>query len=383
MFGIDDAILGGVLSFGGKLLSGLGASRSAKKQQQAADQRTLAANRINQVLQEDKNIIDRDYGLAFIRQADALPSFDIAAFKRDFGDETFNMSDFMAAGRAAGFNPVTWLNSGMAAYFDTRAYASFYDNRAERTALRDRGIQMISPGITPWQAGETVAIPSTLSAIGGAVSAGAETWSAATASANRLTAQQAGMNALLSAVQKGRASGNALSGVGTPAFSTAGSLVTGGGAAAALSLGRNTGLQQKQAEAEDPAQWQLGLPKFEAGENKITNPELMTQTKVDTAFSDSQVVEDRYGDVIEALYGITVLGADMYRGLTGRQLGGDLAADWSLIRRDYASGGLGADRRQAAWEVRPQPGWQFPSRGWSEYFNVNPGDLPNYGNPSP
>lgn len=346
MFGIDDAILGAALSFGGKLLSGIGAGQSASKANKRAVNLQAFADAQNQRLQADKNAADRDLGLSLISRADTMPDVDL--------------SGWWAAGNAAGFNPVTWLNAGT---------LSLWDHRAEKAAFIQQGTSLQSPGVTQYGVAQQQAVPSTMSAIGGAISAGADSWSSSVQAQAKIDAQQAGMAALLGAVQTARAKGNPLAGLGTPAFSMAGQLISGGGAAAALSLG---GVPRPKefggtGSSSDSDTNKYGLEEKDAERIKGFGS-LNWQT--DPALSNAEAFEDRYGDVLSEFAGLGVFLGDTYRNVTGRSF----MDDWNA---SDAARKAASQPKAGAWT------WSDLMRGAAGYFSPRSGGMPNLGYPSP
>lgn len=316
MFGIDDAILGAGLSIGGKLLSGLGSQQSAKKSNKLA----AANNQVNQWLQQNQNDANAALGRGLVARSDELPAVNLAAWQ--------------AAGDAAGFNRASWLNAGT---------LSLFDNRQEKTQLLMSGTQLQSPGMTPYSGGTQGY--SAMSAIGGAVSeAGSQLTDYSNAQA-KLAERQDYMRQFLSTVAKARASGNPMAGLGTPSFSSAGPLVTGGGAVAALSLGKKEVLdsfdmKHKPAEVFDLGWWGRGQQ----------DPSLPAAVNVDAA----------YGWPAGPLFGFMLKApSDAYWNATGRSAWSDFPADWSLAKRDAGYSSSSPSVRNAdlvqAWEAA-QPG---------------------------
>lgn len=320
MFGIDDAILGAGLSFGGKLLSGLGAGQSASKANKRAANLQAFADAQNQVLQANKNAADADLGKSLIARADSVPSVDTSAW--------------MAAGQAAGFNPVTWLNAGT---------LSLFDNRAMQQAFISQGTAMQSPGVTNYGVANQQAVPSVMSAIGGAITAGADSYSTSVQAAAKNSTAQQGIAAVLAAIQKSRAGGNQLAGLGTPAFSMAGALTSGGGAAAALSLGKKAGDALNIYGLKDKAGEVMQTPGF------LSN---------DPSISSAENIVAREGWWMGNLMSLGLPLADGYWTATGRSVRSDFPADWSLLRQDLgfsssSSSIRNADRLQAAEAAQP------------------------------
>lgn len=353
MFGIDDAILGAGLSFGGKLLSGLGGMDSAKKSNKLA----AANNQMNQWLQQNVNATNAALGQSLVgksqelmARSDMLPSFDLGAW--------------MQAGDAAGLNRVTWLNSGSLSLFDHRQEKSAMISQAYN--LVGQGTQLQSPGMTPYSGGTQGY--SAMSAMGPAIAGVGDALTSQAESAKQLAAKQDWMSQFVSAVAAGRAGGNPMAGLGTPSFSTAGPLVTGGGAAAALSLGRKEVLDAFEMKHKPAEVFDLGW--FGKG---YQDPSLPAAVNVDAA----------YGWPAGPLYGFTAkLGSDIYWSATGRSLVSDFPADWSLAKRDFGYSGSSSSVRNAdllqAWS-QAQPGIVernvnniTGSSWWSWPYNTNP-----------
>lgn len=260
MFGIDDLVLGG-LAAGGKLLSGFGAMQSAGKANRNA---VLLANTVN---------ANRSALATEIYQKFGTPQ------------------SIVTNANAAGFNPVTWLNSAAGGGLMAEAVMKSYDLR-----------QLQMPDLQ--------AKPSALQAWGSAVSAGAESLQQSSEAADKLAQQQENVDKYIKAVTEARSKGNAMAGLGTPAFSTAArSPVTGGGAAAALSMPADIGVKDK----------------FE-----FSN--VMPGGGIDTNFPDAMGVERRYGFFPAQAQGGVNLLADGYR-RNFNPLGADPAKDYGFGTR--------------------------------------------------
>ncbi|AXH76441.1 MAG: hypothetical protein [Microviridae sp.] len=326
-FGIDDLILGG-LSLGGSLLSGLGAQSSAKKQAKIE----AAYQYQNYLLQVERNNINKQIGIDLV--------------------DRYGGANIAQDAYKAGYNPVTWLG----------AMGGMYGN------LTQYG-ESLKVGTDYMQSAPTTQVPSTLSVIGNAISAGASTLNSASQNSKRVDAQNfATTMQYVSNVQKMRASGNSMAGLGTPFFESAGQVLSGGGAAAALSLGRmpkvqpsklnDWGLQVKPPEASTPSWMGVG----------------------DQSISGAQTAQDAYDWPLSIPFGAVKFGADVYRKFTGRQFMGDFWADNSEMMRSgldtWLNGRSGSDRTQAhqaeadqkafgslPWFARRMPGldsWKNP-----------------------
>lgn len=189
------------------MLSGLGAQQSAKSQRKVAN--AVAAGQQQQ----------SDY--AYEREQSAIRQYE------------YRMSNWDPVGDANryGFNPVTWLQSGMAAQYGNTMLNML---NADTASIESKKSGYMDSFSTVSNAPAKV---SALSTIGNAVTAGATAYADAREAQAKVAASQNVMAKYLSSVQKARSNGNALAGLGTPAFHMTGPLVSGGGAAAALSLG--------------------------------------------------------------------------------------------------------------------------------------------------
>lgn len=326
MFGVDDLILGG-LSAAGSLISGLGATQAAKKQQKLE----AAYEYQNFMHQEALNAQNLAQGQQIVTQYDPAT--------RGVGDAY-----------KAGFNPVTWMGmmggmyAGMTQYGWSLQKPEAYFQSAPRTA-----------------------VPSPLQAIGGAISAGTSTLASAHANTQRVdAANQASMLSYLAGVQRARAGGNAMSGLGTPAFnSIAGQVMSGGGAAAALSLGRMAA--PRPSKLND---WGLEVKPGQASTPSVMGPG-------DQSVSGAQTAADAYDWPLSIPFGAVKFGADAYRLFTGRQFMGDFYAD----KADIFQPTMPTERGQAAQAERYNQA--FGGLPWfARNMPRNPGNLaPLYENP--
>lgn len=283
MFGIDDILIGSALSFGGSLLSGFGAASSAKKQQKMAIALQAAADAHNQSV--GREMLAR------------------------YAPEQIPKDAY-----AAGYNPVTWLGAMGGSY----------------GALWSQGWSMQQQGVAP-----TVRIPSALEAVGSAISSAGSTFSSMTQNRERVQAQvyQTQMQGYLGEIQAMRRNGNALAGLGTPFFSTTFAGPTGGGAVAALSLGRAA----LRSALREPKTNVYGIAEKPP---EATSPSFWTG---DTSVSGASTAQNAYDWPMSIPYGAYKQFADIYRTFTGRQVAGDVLADWSESFR--APGGT--ERTQA------------------------------------
>lgn len=332
MFGIDSLILGG-LSAAGSLLSGLGASSAAKKQAKIQ----AAYEYQNYMLQESINAQNKAQGQQIVTMYDPAT--------RVVGDAA-----------KAGFNPVTWLNAMGGMYASMTQYGW--------------ALQKPEPY---FQNAPTAQVPSVMSAIGGAISAGASTLNSAHQNAMRVdAANQSSMLQYLASVQRARSEGNALAGLGTPSFSSAvGRVITGGGAAAALSLGAS-----------------LRAPKVNDWGVEVKAPQASTPSFMgpgDQSISGAQTAQDAYDWPLSIPFGAAKFGADAYRRMTGRQFMGDFWADWSDVfpsRMSTERGQAAADERSSTAYGTGVPFFLRNVPGIRDYFGTGQPGVPFYENPN-
>lgn len=269
MFGVDDLILGG-LSLGGSLLSGFGAQSSAKKQAKIE----AAYQYQNYLLQVERNRINKEEGDSIIARYDPV-------------------KNLVPDAQAAGFNPVTWAG----------AMGGMY------SALTGYGHQL-RIGTDYMQSAPTTQVPSTMSVLGGAISAGASALGTSYRSNQQILAsKQNAMLGFLGQVQMSRARGNSLAGLGTPFFEITGQQLTlpsGGGAAAALSLGsaavpmsRAAKQAATNAYTYDVPENPTGIANYIVGDRSIPNIDKPTGTWHDywTNFKAgrSHMTQENYG----------------------------------------------------------------------------------------
>lgn len=237
----------------------------------------------------------------------------VAAKQQSLGDDFYTsekgwidhydyvMSQFnpVADAQRYGFNPVTWLNSGAYQQYGNVALNSL---NATIAALESKKSAYMSSMDTVSSMPNKI---SPLSAFGDAVSAGVNTWSTMHDNAASVSAKRDTLAATLKAIQQAKAKGNPLAGIGTPAFQATGTVRSGGGAAAALSLGGKdpTGIKDRTGEVS----------------------KVFEGSSVDSYWPDAMAVERRYGFFPAAAAGGVNMIADKVQSWT-RQSTADLAA---------------------------------------------------------
>lgn len=348
MFGVDDLILGG-LSFGGSLLSGFGARSSAKKQQKLQ----AAYEYVNKVRQEEQNAAnERNFMFA---QATNREAFDrMVAGNKALGQRMIDASSgsaLVADAGIAGFNPVTWL-SGMGSRYASQALAGWQlqqEQMFEEQAYQGQQYMMQAP---------TTQVPSVIQAIGGAVSAGASSLQQSLMNNKRVeSANQSAMLQYLASVQRARQGGNAMSGLGTPAFNTTRSPVTLGGGTLRADKVNAWGIETKNPTAETPS---------------IMGPG-------DQSVSGASTAQNAYDWPLSIPFGLYKGWADTYRQWTGRQWAGDFRADLSEVWRPQGRTERTQEhQRQADENAFGDRPWWMRNVPW---LRETPRDLKDMGNP--
>lgn len=271
------ALLGPALSFGSSLISGLGARQSAKKQQkmQAAYEfvnsvRKEHENNVNRGLIENKNT--QNYNLG----ADIHRRFDHMRIAED--------------GYNAGFNPVTWLNAMGGTY----------------GAMQQLGYQLKSPEVYQesqyYATAPTAQVPSVMEAVGGALSAGVNTYLADARVEQSQNFQRELLQTQISAIQ--RNGGRPLK-IGNPVapsattFFGSGSIpyaVSAGAAIATAKGGALTSVKPHEITATDPVR-----PYLEPG--RMPEIGLMSTTYGGYAPAMSKDAKDRFEEDLGGMIG--------------------------------------------------------------------------------
>lgn len=260
------------LSFGGSLLSGMGAKQASAKQ--ARLQAIADAN---------------------ARQANEETLARVNAIRTQLGEKLIAASNPKAAvaeAEAAGFNPVTWLSAGYGA----------------RVGALSDAYRLQVPEYSLVQASQVPQQHSMLSAFGGALSAGANMLGTQYRANQSYDLQMTRMAMGLSAATSGNTSGNYSAGISYGgAISRGGAASSGGGVSAAI-----TGLPY-------PSGW-------ERGDVKNTNP--WFSQNVDKTFADAEAFEARYGDIAQEVAGARNLVADAWFNATGTAIGTSFNNTW-------------------------------------------------------
>lgn len=256
-------------------LAALQAGASFISSKGAAD--SVAKNNRLQMM-EDQRVWEQNYALA--RELMEIPEVTRA-----------NVEEFMAAGEKAGYNPVTWLNSGALSLFKTTTG----HNTAAAMAMMTR------------QPTQLQRVPSALEGLGGALSAGLNTFSSLYQTQMKLDAISGGSGVTGGANYRPPSPGtgglyNVADVMSSFGFAPR-SYSTGGGAASGTA-----GL----SNLPYPGKW-------EQGKVEVTNP--FQSWLVDSKSADAGTMEQRYGEIVENLYGLYSVANDAilnWSGTSGR-----------------------------------------------------------------
>lgn len=209
-----------------------------------------------------------------------------------------NVSEFMAAGKAAGYNPVTWLNSGALSLFKT-------------TTGHNTAAAMAMMTGTPTQIPR---VPSPLEGLGGALSSGLNTFSS-------LFQTQMKIDALSGSGNSGAYSPSSFMN-GWNNTSTVLNSMLGGAGFAPRSFSTSGGAASAAGGMTLDPYW----PKWKTGDVEITNPWM--SWKVDKSMANAEAIEDTYGDAMSWIYGAYKFANDVVLNTSGTSLNSGIANTW-------------------------------------------------------
>lgn len=314
------------LSAGLSFLSGKGAQKSAKKQaalQRMEDARVFQANTQRQ---EELNAARAALGERLLKEEERTVTTD-NSWQNTAQWSDVDVAGFMAAGEKAGFNPVTWLNSGALSLF-ARSNA-LTTNGGDVTQVRTGhnaadAYKLMMPDMVMEGASQIPKPVSTLEVLGNAGQAGLSTFKDLYKQDQSQQFQTSLLDRQLAAMAQRAGGGGIVPGSGGlysygPTASAGGR--TGGGGT--LSSGRGKGVTANPY----PASW-------ERGKVEVTNPS--GKWKVDKTVSDAETSETRYGDLVQELFGISNLLQDGITTVTGKNLR-DWGRHYGMNIGDYKS----------------------------------------------
>lgn len=309
------------LSAGGKLLSGIGAAQASAKTARLQEIADAKAQQHNDSLMYARNARAEDLGREALRIPHIVES-----------GGWVDVDGLVAAAERAGFNPVTFLNGGG---------LSAYTNRWERETGHNTAdlYKLMMPDYWTQQASQVPAQQSMLSAVGGALSAGADTFGTQYRANQSYDLQMQRLELANQERGFGLSQGNGL--MTAISYGTSGVGASGGSAA-------------KDAPGALSAYPYPDMWKPDGV--KVTNPHY--GAFIDETHSGGDAYTKRYAEPGEWLFGIDTMVHDAVRNLTGRTI-----RDWG-----FAAGmNIGAYKEKGDTSWAPAFG-----RWWS-----SPSSLPN------
>lgn len=305
------------LSMGGSLLSGIGQKQASAKQarlQMIADAQAREANeRTLAEVNRKREELGREMLTVPEERYEKQDLYDrTTTTVRDTDDGWIDVDGMMAAAEASGLNPYTFMQLGGLSAYSNRVRNSFTDslreyggevysrvtgaNAAEAYKLMAPEFQLASASQVPQQ-------HSALSAFGGALTAGANTFGTQYRANQSYDLNQQKLDLAGQQLALGLTGQNGLATV-------LGSQSGGGGGVTSNARSGAT----KAAGLSD-----LPYPdKWEADPPKVTNP--LYRGFIDSKSPNAEAGEDRYGEVGEFLFGMRNLVSDGVRNVTGRGL---------------------------------------------------------------
>lgn len=298
------------LQGGLSLISGMGAQQSAKKQgrlQMMEDARMDALNMERQALVNQAN---RDLGRELLTVEEKTTVAD-NSWQRTQGN--VDLAAFMAAGEAAGFNPVTWLNSGALSLYGN----TFTENGGSVTTTKmghnaADAYRMMMPGTVMGTPSQIPKVPSMMEVFGNAGTAALGTFRDQYNKDQSQAFQSSLLDRQLTAMAQ-RQMGGGSSGTGGLYQTSYGTSVNMGGRAGGsgmLSGGTSSG-SKAATSLPYPASW-------ERGDVEVTNPHRTWAIDKDTP--NAEAYEDRYAEVWANIFGTYNVLADTVRQATGKSI---------------------------------------------------------------
>lgn len=299
------------LSGGLSLMSGIGARNSAAKQGRLQMMEDARMDNLNQERLAVINAARERLG----RELLTIP--EVTRTDDDSGQHTQNGVDlaaFMAAGEKAGFNPVTWLNSGALSMFSnstTQNWGGVTTTKVGHNAAD--AYKIMVPDAYYGQPTQIPKVPSMLEAFGNAGQAALSTFKDLYKADQSQSFQSSLLDRQLSAMAQ-RQMGGGSSGTGGLYQSSYGPTVSMGGRSGGSGMlsGSGGGGGDKLATSLPyPASW-------ERGDVEVTNPH--RTWSVDRDQSNAEQYSDRYGDIWEEIFGSYNVLADTIKSSTGKSI---------------------------------------------------------------
>lgn len=300
------------LNAGLSLMSGLGNKQATAKQNRL---QMIENARVDQLNQERLAAVNAErqrlgHELLTVEEKTTVEDNSWQATSHDV-----DIAGFIAAGAMAGYNPVTWLQSGALSMFSrsmTQNGGAVTTTRTGHNAADAFKIMM-----PDWSGGIATTIqkePSMLSVIGDAGQAGLSMFKDLYKMDQSQQFQSSMLDRQLSAIAQRSSGGGIVPGSGGlysygPSISMGGAT---GGSAMLTGGGGGGGSNSKLASSLPyPASW-------ERGEVEVTNPHRIW--KVDKDNPNAEQYSDRYGDVWEEIFGTANVVNDTVLNATGKTL---------------------------------------------------------------
>lgn len=344
-------------SAGLSLVSGIGARNSAAKQgrlQMMEDARQRAENLANEAAMAAENVKIRDEVNAHReRLGRELLTIEERTTVADNSWQTtqggVDLMGFMAAGEMAGFNPVTWLNSGALSLFahsTTRNGGEVTTTRTGHNAAEAFKIMMpdaVYRTAVMGSPSQIPKVPDMLEVFGNAGQAGLSTFKDLYKTDKSQAFQTSLLDRQLSAIAQRTQGGGVLS-----SSTTYGPAVTAGGRTGGSGMLSTNKNDNPATSLPYPASW-------ERGDVEVTNPH--QKWSVDKTQANAENVSDRYGDIAEEIWGLNNVIHDVVLNATGKTI-----AEWGVEARKYYNSWKRPDMNAAPYVPPGMPqGLAYPS----------------------
>lgn len=316
------------LSGGLSFMSGIGSQQASAKQgrlQQMEDARAFIANTQRQ---EELNAARAALGERLLKEEEkTVTTTADNSWQNTAQWSDVDISGFMAAGEKAGFNPVTWLNSGALSLF-ARSNA-LTTNGGEVTQTQTRtghnaadAYKIMMPDMVMEQASQIPKPVSTMEVLGNAGQAALSTYKDLYKQDKSQQFQTNLLDRQLAAMAQARGGGGIVPGTGGlisygPSASAGG--MTGGGAS--LSGGGSKAVTANPYPGE-------------RGKKEVTNPH--DRYKIDKNLANAEAYEDRYAEIMSNVYGMSNALQDTITQVTGKNLR-DWGRHYGMNIGDYKS----------------------------------------------
>lgn len=312
---LDPITIGlGLASAGGGLLSGMGASQASAKQGRLQQIQDNEARRLNNeqlwgvgMVNDQRNALGRE--LLTVKETTDIEQWDDST-----SGSWVDIDGMMAAAERAGFNPVTFLNAG-----GMQAYTQGWSKSYQRSKTTREGhnaadaFKMMIPEYALASASQVPQQHSMLSALGGALTAGANTLGTQYRANQSYDAQMARVLAAGASRGMGLTDGNGYAGT----YASPGS--AGSGVIPGLAGGGSTG----KGDAYWPAYELPPSQLWEVKKPESTNPLPPSWGwSIPPGYANAESWEDTFGEPVSWPYGIVKFGDTVLYNTTGKTAAG-------------------------------------------------------------